>query len=270
MFTRRASIAAAVLASGAIVAGAAHAATPILHIDPLGDSKSAPDVVAVGLTDNGDGTVSGDIGLAAPFSGHEIVYMAFDTDSNSATGLNGAEYVAAMSFDSSALARWDGTALTPFKAVPSTLNASGVLHFTISLADIGSPTAFGYWAGSINGNDSDQAPDTGEYGYPLTVNTFPTAPAQTVRSVVVGAASLVPKAGRLFTVPLPKVRLSDDEIVPADSATCTLSWKGKALRPVRACAWNLPVTLRKKQLVLKLSVAYHGTTQTVTLPVSPR
>ena len=272
----RTSIVAAVLACVAIAAGVANAATPVFHIDPAGDSASAPDLIAVALTDNGDGTVSGDIALAAPFSGHEVVYAAFDTDSNPATGLDGAEYVAVMSLDSSSLARWDGTALTPFKAVPATLTSSGLLHFTVSLADLGSPTSFGWWAGSFNGNDSDLAPDHGELGYPDVIVTTTPAPAPTpaaapaLRSVVVGASSLLPKAGRTFVFPVPELRLTDNELVRADSETCTLSWKGKALRPMRSCAWKLPATLRNKHLVLKLTVNYHGETKTLTMPVVPR
>jgi hypothetical protein len=266
----RASIVAAVLACGAIAAGAAQAATPVLHIDAPGDSASAPDIIAAGLTDNGDGTVSGDVGLAAPISGDEIVYVSFDTDSNAATGLDGSEYVVAMSLDASFLGRWDGTTLTPLKAVPSTLDSKNLLHFTVSLADIGSPAAFNWWAGSINGSDSDHAPDNGDYSYPETLVAPTPAPEPTVRSIVIGAVSLFPKAGRIFAFPLLQVRLTDNETVRADSETCTLSYKGKTLRPVRVCAWKLPVSLRKKNLVLKLTITYHGTTRTLMMPVSPR
>lgn len=164
MHAHRTPIAAAVLAAGAILAGSAHAASPSLYVDPLGDSKTAPDIGAIAVTDNGDGTMSGDIGLTGGFGGDEIVYAAFDTDGNPATGLNGADYVAVMSLQSSSLARWDGSKLTPFKAVPASFDAgTGIVHFTFAPSDMGSPTTFGFFAGTLNGDDSDRAPDVGEF-----------------------------------------------------------------------------------------------------------
>lgn len=140
MHAHRTPIAAAVLAAGAILAGSAHAASPSFYVDPLGDSKTAPDIGAIAVTDNGDGTMSGDIGLTGGFGGDEIVYAAFDTDGNPATGLNGADYVAVMSLQSSSLARWDGSKLTPFKAVPASFDAgTGIVHFTFAPSDMGSP-----------------------------------------------------------------------------------------------------------------------------------
>ena len=272
MSALRLPAAAVVLAAGAMLAGSAHAASPTIYVDPLGDSKTAPDISVVALTDNGDGTMSGDVALTGGISGNEIVYVAFDTDGNTATGLNGAEYTVVMSLQASALARWDGTSLTPFKGVPSTFDASkGILHFTLSPADIGNPATFGFWAGAINGDDSDQAPDHGEYSYPLTVTpvTPPAAPPD-IRSVVVGAGSLFPKAGRVYAVAQPKIRLDNDTIVAPDSATCTLTWNGKALKPIRTCSWKLPLAVRQKHLLLKITVDYHGTTRTVTLPVVAR
>lgn len=164
MHAHRTPIAAAVLAAGAILAGSAHAASPSFYVDPLGDSKTAPDIGAIAVTDNGDGTMSGDIGLTGGFGGDEIVYAAFDTDGNPATGLNGADYVAVMSLQSSSLARWDGSKLTPFKAVPASFDAgTGIVHFTFAPSDMGSPTTFGFFAGTLNGDDSDRAPDVGEF-----------------------------------------------------------------------------------------------------------
>lgn len=266
MLAHRTPVAAAVLAAGAILAGSAHAASPSLYLDPLGDSTTAPDISVVALTDNGDGSMSGDIALTGGISGNEIVYVAFDTDGNPATGLNGAEYVVVMGLQSSSLARWDGNALTPFKAVPSTFaSGTGILHFTFAPADLGSPAAFGFWAGSINGDASDHAPDAGEFSYPPAA----TPAAADIRSVLVGAASYFAKAGSRYTVSVPNIRLSDDTIVTPDSATCTLTWKGKALKPLRTCGWKLPLAVKKKHLVLKVTVSYHGTTRTLTLPIVP-
>jgi hypothetical protein len=261
--------AALALAAGAILVGSAHAAAPNLYVDSLGDSKTAPDITLVSLTDNGDGTMSGDIALTGGISGNEIVYLAFDTDGNSADGLNGAEYVALMSLQASALARWDGNSLTPFKALPSTFDAGqGILHFTFATADIGGVTTFMFWAGSLNGDDADHAPDQGEFTYPRAA--APAAPAApTIRSIAVVASSLFPKAGRAYVVAQPKVRLTDDTLVAPDSAACTLTWKGKALKPTHTCAWKLPLAVRHRHLLLKLSVTYHGETRTITLPVVP-
>jgi hypothetical protein len=270
MLKHRAPLLAAALAVGALFAGSAHAGTPAVYVDPVGDSGTAPDIRVVGLSDNGEGTMTGAIGLGADFTGHQIVYLALDTDQSNTTGLNGAEFVISMGLDSSSLSRWDGSSLVPFKAVPAKLS-NAILEFTFSLADVGNPTSFSFWAGSIDGGDSDVAPDHGEFVYPLSVTPPPPPPPPpAIRSLLVGAAALLPKAGTTYAVPAPKIRLTDNELVTADSVSCKLTYAGKALNPVRACTWKLSRALRKKHLSLKLVATYNGATGTNTLPVSPR
>jgi hypothetical protein len=42
------------------------------------------------------------------------------------------------------------------------------------------------------------------------------------------------------------------------------------LKPLRACVWKLPKTVKGKQLQLTLTAVYQGARKTIRLPVTPR
>jgi hypothetical protein len=256
----------AALALAALVAaGAARAGTAYVYTDAAGDSASAPDVQKVTLTDGGNGTVGVEIDLAATIAddGSGVALMV-DTDRNRQTGSSvGAEYIVCAVAQGASIAKWDGTEWSGIDHQPldPTLDG-GQLTFTLTLSDLGT-TSFDFVVATVHEDDVDVAPEDGVF-------TYPQAPAKpTIKGIMVNATALFPKAGKTLTIPKVQLRLSTDEIVSADSVTCTLSYKGTQLAPVRACTWKLPKALKGKSLKLKLTAAYQGETSTLTLPIKP-
>jgi len=92
----------------------------------------------------------------------------------------------------------------------------------------------------------------------------------TIQTILVNAAAFMPRAGKTLSVPPVQVRLSTNEIVAADSASCTLTYRGKRLPPVRPSAWRIPGAYREKGLELTITASYRGATSTISLPVMPR
>jgi hypothetical protein len=247
-----------------VAAGAAS-----VYTDASGDSASAPDIQKVVLTDGGNGTVAVEIDLAAtiPNDGSSGVIFAVDADSNPATGNDqGWDYAVIANATGAALVKWDGSNFSDFTHQPISPGLNGgTLTFTLTLADLGSPTAFDFVVGGANGNDVDVAPDSGEFHYPLVV-AKPTIKSIIINSIVLAA----PKAGKIFRIPSVQVTLSTDEIVTADSVSCTLTYKGHAIKRIGPCAWRIPLAYRHKHLTLHLIATYQGATGTLMWPITPR
>ena len=267
----RFAIGAALLAALAFsAAGAARAApTPYVYTDKAGDSASAPDIQQVTLTDNGDGTVAWEIDLAAtiPDDGASAVLVMIDADRNAQTGDKmGNDYMVYGDAEGLMVMRWDATTsnwvLSDHQPSSADLEG-GRLTFTVALADLGT-TSFDFVVAGIHGDDIDIAPESGAFTYPQTAAT------PTVKGIVVSGSVLLPKAGKKFAVPAPQVHLSDDEIVPADTYTCTLTNHGKVMQQTAKCTWMLPKTTKGKTLMLKLAVTYQGQAGAITLPVTPK
>jgi len=256
----------AVLAALALVgAGAARAGTAYVYTDAAGDSVSAPDVQKVTLTDGGNGTVGVEIDLAANIAddGSCVAFM-IDADRNSLTGSPiGVEYMVYADAHGASMSKWDGAEWADVdqpSLVPGLV--AGRLTFTLTLSDLAT-TGFDFIVAAVHDNDIDLAPDDGR-------STYPEADAKpTIQAVMVNATALLPKAGKTLSIPSLQLRLSTDQIVSSDSLTCTLTYKGTQLQPVRNCTWKLPKTLKGKKLTLKMTATYQGETQTVTLPVRP-
>jgi hypothetical protein len=266
----RISLAAAVLALVALgaTAGAARAGTPSVYTDASGDNASAPDIQRIVMTDNGDGTVGVEIDLAAavPDDGGSDVVLGIDADRNAQTGEphTGFEYLVVVTASGVGIGKWDGSNWSAFNHQSLSPNAvGGRVTFTLTLADIGA-TEFDFVVVSVHGNDSDGAPENGVFTYPQTVAT------PQIQSIMLPLGALVPKAGKTLAVPSLQVKLSTNQVVSADSVTCTLSYRGKAIHPVGTCAWKLPKADKKKRLALTITATYQGATATMTVPVIPR
>jgi hypothetical protein len=226
MFPTRIHALALVLVAAALFAGAARAGTPNVYTDASGDNTSAPDIQKVTLTDAGDGTVGVEIDLAAeiPADG-SAVFMGIDADRNSQTGRNGSEFTVFLFPDGASLTKWDGSTWAPFTHQAISPNeVGGRLTFTLTLADLG-VQSFDFWVGSAHKDDLDIAPEDGIF-------TFPQTEAKpSIQSIVLSATALFPKAGKVFAIPSLSVKLSTNQITGADTMSCTLSYKGKALAP---------------------------------------
>jgi hypothetical protein len=265
MLTTRIYATALVLVAAALFAGSAHAGTAYVYTDASGDNASAPDIQKVTLTDAGDGTVSVEIDLAAAIPDDEsMLIFGMDADRNQQTGNHGDEYAVFVGSGSAGLGKWDGSSWSTFTHQAISPNmVGGRVTFTLTLADLGTQ-AFDFWAGSYHASDTDAAPESGIF-------TFPQTEAKpSIQGLMLNAAALFPKAGKVFAIHALQVKLSTNQIVAADTITCTLSFKGKALAPVGTCAWKLPKTLRNKKLSLKVTAGYQEATQSITLLIWPK
>jgi hypothetical protein len=265
MLTTRIHVTALVLVAAALFTGTARAGTPNVYTDASGDNTSAPDIQKVTLTDAGDGTVGVEIDLAAeiPADG-SVVVMGIDADRNSQTGRDGSEFMVFLWPDGDSLRKWDGSTWALFTHQATSPNAvGGRFTFTLTLADLG-VQSFDFWVGSDHNDDTDVAPEDGIF-------TFPQTEARpSIQSIVFNATALFPKAGKVFAIPAVRIKLSTNLITGADTMSCTLSYKGKALAPAGTCAWKLPKTLRNKKLSLTVTAGYQDATQTITLPIWPK
>jgi hypothetical protein len=253
-----------VLGAFATLTGAAGAADS--YTDAVGDNKSAPDVRQVSVVDGGNGTVLVAIDLDADISAGATLLMGIDSDRNTATGAPcGCDYMVVADEAGVGLGKWLDGAWSPFPHQGlNPMETGGRLTFTLTLADLGGTTAFDYWVAGVRGDDIDYAPDDGVF-------TFPQQAAKPeIRSVVINATSLLPRAGKIFTIPPVQVMLTSSEIVTSDSMTCSLTYKGKLLAQRAPCSWKIPSALRNKKLRLSLTVVYQGATSSVAFPVSPR
>jgi hypothetical protein len=263
----RITLVASILSATAVLAGGAHAAaSPSAYTDAAGDSKSAPDIQKVTVTDGGNGTVGVEIDLAAdiPDDGSGLLF-GIDADRNKNTGdRTGLDYAVYLDATGAGFAKWDGTqwASAPHQLISPSM-AAGQVRFTLTLADIGVQT-FDFFVASLHGDDLDIAPDDGVFTYPQVAETV------TIRSVVVNATALFATAGKTYAVRGVQVRLSNDQIVPADSTTCVLAYKGKALKPLTTCTWKIPRIYRKRRLMLTVTATSGGSTGTIKLPITPK
>jgi hypothetical protein len=92
----------------------------------------------------------------------------------------------------------------------------------------------------------------------------------TIETILLNAHAFMPRAGQTLSLPPVQVRLSTNEIVVAESVSCTLTYRGKRLVPVGPSAWRIPGTYRKQGLELTVTASYRGATSTVSVPVTPR
>lgn len=264
---RLAALIALVALAAFSAAGAARADTSYVYPDVAGDSASAPDIQQVTLTDNGDGTVGVRINLAAVIADDgSCVLFGIDADRNPKTGDPdmGMEYIVMADVTGAGFGKWDGSQFTSFthQSIAPTLDG-GELAFTLTLADLG-VTSFDFVVAGYHADDIDVVPDDG-------VLTYPQAPAKpTLKSVMVGMSVLMPKAGKKLAVTTVQLRLSDDEIVNSQPLSCTLTYRGKKLPPVKKCTWNIPKSYKGKTLTLNLAVTYQGDSRTISLPVTPQ
>jgi hypothetical protein len=92
----------------------------------------------------------------------------------------------------------------------------------------------------------------------------------TIDTILLNAQAFVPRAGKTLSIAPVQVRLSTNEIVAAESASCSLTYRGKRLAPDGPSAWQIPKAYRKRRLELTVTASYRGATSTISLPVTPR
>jgi hypothetical protein len=242
------------------------------YSDPAGDVSNAtivPDITQVTLTSSSEGAVAFDVHLAGtndlhsapPDRGLSWIFVAIDSDRNSATGGEWGDFVAYQIGPTRfAFRRWDGSAYVDFPHHEMAQHFNGTdLTFTLTLSDIAA-TEFDFSVTGGNLGDTDRAPNTGTYAYPPTITSL-VLPARLVR----------PKVGRIYRIQGITAHLSNETTAPPDALDCVLAYRGTRLRSLAGgCAWRLPKRYRGKTLRLTLTATYRGTSAAFDFVVRPR
>lgn len=253
-----------------LFAGALISAPPALAKDPItlrdetNDAATAPDITSLTIEDNDAGSWVFTVVLATmpDLQPDGLLGFFFDTDRNQATGGlgNGTDFMVNAGSSGVAQYRWDGTEFVPL-APPADrrLTGTGVL-FTVSRADLGTDR-FDLAVVSTRSSteDHDVVPNDRPFSYPATIDRLE-----------MPFTVLAPRAGAILDARLIRAVLSSGDIV-RPRVRCTLKYRGKALKPLEGgCRWRIPRNLRRKKLVLTITLSYGATTLTRTLPVSVR
>lgn len=257
-------------------AGTTRASTG-LYPDPIGDSRSAPDISGVSVTSAPDGLILFRINTVnLPSPADVRIFLLLDTDMNEATGepdTLGGDFIFMVdeSDQTYGFARWDGTewADTPYSTVNVSSSPRGVT-ISINRSELGNTTGFNFWTRSILGEflagEHDDAPDDGTWNY------FLEAGGPRIDSVLVATnPGLGPKAGKPFTVTPAGLRIPNTGAPPIlpqpDSYRCAATLAGKPVvgAGTGRCTWKVPKKARGKQVRVVLTVTYQGATKSISL-----
>ena len=242
--------------------------TPYVYTDKAGDSLSAPDIQKVVLTDKGDGTVGVEIDLAAviPDDGDSMVWLGIDADRNRQTGDDARNRVRRRHrrdrrLDDEVRRKRLGGVQPHAVVAERSRRAAGLHADAVRLRrhelQLHRPL--------VQGRRQRRRTRV------RRPSRYPDQSARpAIDGIVLAATALFPKAGSTFSITTPQVKLTTGDIVAADSVTCTLSYKGQAIKPARACAWKIPKTVKGKHLVLKVTAVYGASTKSISLTVTPR
>ena len=215
-------------------AGAGNTAT---FTDPAGDVTVVPDIVSVTATSTDPSTVTVRVGFAGPaqFGGGVGFALLLDADDSRATGHggDGVDYWFLFNRPDGAFRaeRWDGTFFSPYGSTATGVAGgnTATIRFDVRELTPAGPV-FRLSASTYDDTHQDQAPGTLDY-FRFETRFWPVAPR-------VRFSPARPVAGKRFSVVRP------------GSATCRASIRGKALRPLRRCAWLIPRSAAGKRLTV--------------------
>jgi hypothetical protein len=222
MDVTRGATAAAVVLALAVVNATAGAGTSPVFTDPRGDAQAAADITRVSVGNDASGTLTFKVtavGFAsADPTAAKVTKVYVDADRNDGTGAveqGGVEYQLAATNDAEGSGwgfyRWNGSkwVLTPQTTAMGFTRSGDNLQWTISKADLGGASGFGFYVWSSSWDTStdsmlaeDYAPDDGMYSYTLTATTPVTPVPQTEPTPVIAEPSSTPlsaTAGKRFT-----------------------------------------------------------------------
>jgi hypothetical protein len=259
------------------------AANSVTFTDSTGEDAQGPDITTVVLSNDDKGTLTWVINVPnrPTLTGDMLFQIAINSDSNTATGEFGVDYVLQLIGPISGpgevgLFRWDGTDFTASGVPQSSLIFGYANGATIRLnaSELGNARRLQFLVlaltGLVLGPDGqlddtnarfDVAPDPGHGLYSFDVRITP--PRLVVRSF--GMRPLTPRAGRPLSVFLTFAR-SDGTRPTAPSVTCRaklggriLSASGSSVTGGRAtCRWALPKTAKGKTIRGTVTVQADG------------
>jgi hypothetical protein len=225
--------------------------------DESGDSKTAPDITKLVVTNTAPGRLKFELTLRTVkklLGSNLIVFL--DTDRNRRTGDSlGSDFGLQATEKGIAFASFDGEGsaeVTPSKPLSPRLK-QGVLSFTLTLEDLGSPKSLGFTAVSGHGSDIDiMSAGAGPY-------VFPARPE--IQRILVPFAALMPKAGTVFRPIGIDVVLAEGSPEAKIDLSLQLKVAGRVLTPLAGGkTWNIPLSLKGKTGSLKVTFSSGGFT----------
>ena len=252
---------AALLAALCAPGSAARAATGLTlptatYYDKSGDSKSAPDLTKLVVTNTAPGQLRFNVSVATAKTlvGSTLIVL-LNTDLKRATGDTlGNDFGIVALQQGIRFASFDGDAsaqVTPSRSMDPRLK-NGVLSFTLTLADVGNPTTFALSVAGVRGNDVDGllAPDGSPYLYPAKPE---------IQRVWMPLLSFTPKAGTIYRPGKIGFMLADGSPEAKIDISLELRVAGRVLKPLPGGkAWSIPGSLKGKSGVLKVTFSSGG------------
>ena len=263
-------------ATGALPAGKASptriAANSTTYQDSTGEDPAAPDISTVVVSNNDAGLIQLRINIPnrPTLTRDMLIFLFVDSDANANTGdpeSLGADYVLQLFEGEAALFKWDGTDFTrrpgdpPATSLVFSYQAGAT--FSISAAELGNTTRFGFAAIAVSGitfdpttgdpifdaTTSDAAPGGGAgfYQYQVAI-----APA----TLVVRRVTTSPAAPRAVQVTRPFWRTA-----PVSERAGTTRLRSQVARVTggaAVCTWLVPANAKGKTLRASTTVAFEG------------
>jgi hypothetical protein len=257
-------------------------ANSVTFTDSTGEDALAPDITTVVVSNDDKGTLTFVINTPnRPTLTADMAFIMFvDSDSNTATGEDGTDYILQLfgPLEGRAeigLFRWNGTDFVSTGVSQATLVFSYANGATIRLnnSELGGTKRFGFLTLAISGIaltptgeldltniHRDFAPERGIYTYDVKI----TPPTLVVKTF--GMRPPQPRAGRPFSVFLTFARSDAAAPTTTPTATCKATLGGRALRAsastvagARAtCTWAIPKTAKGKTIRGTVTVQADG------------
>jgi hypothetical protein len=254
---------------------------PVSFTDQVGDAGTAPDVSAVSVTNDVNGTYTIDVTFATPLTPSSFVDLFLDTDLNASTGdpqSAGADFAIEddESTQSFGFYKWGGSPATFVSIssaaihVRSSQDLKG-LEFQVGTPDIGAGTGFNFFVESADADGStghyDDAPSgTAVWQYKLQ---------QQVTLSFLAAKATAVKAGGTWVLALAAKRSDTGAtlggegtiVCKATSGTTHLVLVTHAFisasgSNAAVCAFKVPKKLKHKLLHGTMTVSYEGSSVT--------
>jgi len=260
------------------IAGAAGspitAGPPVIFHDPTGDSGTAPDILAVTISNDANGRLDFEIAIptALELPPNARIFLVLDTDINPNTGNSdtaGAEYyfVIRGAERTYTLYRWNGTGWDPADSSTASVRYAAGARISIDRSELGDTDGFSFYAktrtdgeGSETGR-VDFAPDSGTATYVLPIPIPDPPPTVTLKQVVTAAVG-APRPGKPYGIRVSVLLDIDGEQsnVPPTRLSCSAKVGAAVVKTrvkpagslAKSCSLVVPATARGKSLVVRL------------------
>lgn len=227
------------------------------YVDASGENATAPDVTVVIAGPIADGRIEIVAeGTGLPGFGEAGAYLfVFDTDRNAATGaLFGAEVIIGVDPETLQVFRlqWDGSAYQAVEGSTPIRVLFGAERGGIAInpVELGGAQTFNFAVLVARGEIAVETTDlAGPWPYP-----------NELEEVQASFSAKTPRASAVFRVTGARVKLTNDEVVQAETFTCSATLAGKRLRGTGngGCTFKIPKTARRKQLKINIAARYGG------------